>query len=142
MNRKHRATCRTTDRREGGRLALAGRGGRSRGSQRIGSGSERGQPHSISQAALWMQAGRLSVLHWPHLQRLSLQLLDWTQSVRDRDTISADLYPTLVPVAESPRVTEARAGGPHCCLHFPGKNCLCVSQEWTARPEGGEQMRK
>lgn len=52
---------------------------------------------------------------------LLLQLLDWTQSVRDRDTISADLYPTLVPVAESPRVTEARAGGPHCCLHFPGK---------------------
>lgn len=47
--------------------------------------------------------------------------------MRDRDTISADLYQTRVPGAERPHVTEAGVGDPHSCLHFPGKQ-LFVSE--------------
>lgn len=62
----------------GGREALAGGEAGAEGRQDR-SGSERGQPRSISQAALWDEAGRSSVLRWPHLLKLSLQQLGWTQ---------------------------------------------------------------
>lgn len=47
--------------------------------------------------------------------------------MKDRDTTSADLYQTLIAVAERPHVTEARVGDSRSCVHFPGKQ-LFVSE--------------
>lgn len=79
VKRRGRATCRrTAGAREGGWLwqeEEVGAEGAAGSVQAVGEGSPTVPPRLLS----GMQAGRLSVLHWPHLPKLSLQLLDWTQ---------------------------------------------------------------
>lgn len=81
VNRRVRATCRRTEGgTEGAREAGSGRrGGGGRGSSRTAQAVGEGSPAVFPRLPSGRQAGRLSVLHWPHLLKLSLQLLNWTQ---------------------------------------------------------------
>lgn len=122
---------------EGGRLALAGGGGRGRGSSRIGQAVGEGSPTVPPRLLSGMQAGRSSALHWPHLLKLSLQLRDWTQKREGQRQSPCRPIPDSVSDCWEATCDRSQGGGPQChsaiCISQVSK-CLCLSQRWRARP--------